>query len=165
MGSLYLGQLIGFLTAVLGFLLFAYVRENRRDQDDVIEAYLLDIKRNTDRKEHRISKKLTTIGRARSRDIDVCIPKGTISELHAQIEYRNGNFYLTDLRSLNGTYLNGAKEKVTGQTYMRHGDIIEFGDCMLKFVVPEKVKQKVRHSYRDSYEDLHNRTVFKASSD
>ena len=92
MESLFSGQLVGILVAVLGVLLIAYMRQGKKDQDSVTEAYLLDMRNATGQREFKIDQNLTTIGRLNGKSTDICIARNTISEAHAQIEYRNGNF-------------------------------------------------------------------------
>ena len=157
----YSEQLVGIFTAALGVLFAIYIRKNRRfqpGQEEVIEAYLVDMENITDRKEHRICKKLTTIGRMKRKDIDICVAGTTISSAHAQIEYRNGNFYLMDLRSSNGTYLNSGKEKITGEVYLKDGDTIIFDKYKFRFVIPRQSRQRVKQLDEESY----NHTILRA---
>ena len=73
---------------------------------------------------HRVN-----IGRSASND--VVIDSDSISRLHAQI-YRNrdGGFSITDMDSLNGTYVNDAK--IEGTQPVGLGDIITFGKVKAK---------------------------------
>jgi FHA domain len=48
-----------------------------------------------------------------------------VSQLHARVFRRDGSFYVEDLGSTNGTYLN--KRKVTAPVAIRKGDKIQFG--------------------------------------
>lgn len=108
-------------------------------------AMLLDEGSVTDRVSHEIKKRVTRIGRAEEEspvgqpDMDIAIPKGTVSSLHATIEYRDLGFYLVDQRSLNGTYLNG--KKVTGETRLKSGDEIAFDRYKFKFLLPGQGEQ------------------------
>ena len=74
-------------------------------EDGLPKAQLQDILKVTDKSIHSITKKSMNIGRKPEVN-DIVIPNKTISKQHARIDYRNGMFYLTDLRSANGTYLN-----------------------------------------------------------
>lgn len=49
-----------------------------------------------------------------------------ISRLHAQIEYKEGSYYIKDLGSSNGTYLNGVKLEVEQPYLIEDGDKIAF---------------------------------------
>jgi len=55
-----------------------------------------------------INKDRFTIGRLGSM-VDHVIPDGTIGKLHAEIITRDGDYYLIDLNSKNGTYINGER--------------------------------------------------------
>lgn len=67
---------------------------------------------------------VTTLGRVP--DNDVSFPgDANVSRFHAEIERRNGEYFLIDLGSSNGTTVNG--KKVTGETYLSPGDIIMLG--------------------------------------
>ncbi|MBN1501141.1 MAG: GGDEF domain-containing protein [Spirochaetes bacterium] len=64
----------------------------------------------------------------RSTFCDVVLNDKRISRKHASIEYKNGFFILTDLKSLNGTWYQG--EKIT-QVHLREGDSFRIADCNL----------------------------------
>ena len=89
------------------------------DEDDSSHGVLHDVS-SGDR--HRLSKSVTTLGRRA--DCDVVIDEKTISGQHAQISRRAGLFYVTDLRSTNGTFLN--EQRVEGEVLLRAGDVLRF---------------------------------------
>jgi pSer/pThr/pTyr-binding forkhead associated (FHA) protein len=53
------------------------------------------------------------------------------SRMHCKIQAQEDGFYLTDLESMNGTYLNG--EKVRELVKLEHGDLIKIGDTLFTF--------------------------------
>ena len=53
------------------------------------------------------------------------------SRMHCKIQCQEDGFYLTDLESMNGTYLNG--EKVRELVKLEHGDLIKIGDTLFTF--------------------------------
>ena len=57
----------------------------------------------------KVEKDSFVIGR--SGQCDVVITHESISRRHCQIEYRNGDFYVTDLGSINGVSVDGEKIK------------------------------------------------------
>lgn len=61
----------------------------------------------------------------RGKDADVTIDNAAISRHHARFEYRNGIYLLTDLGSLNGTFINGKKIEAT--VPLTESDMIEIG--------------------------------------
>lgn len=53
-----------------------------------------------------------------------------VSTEHAQLDWHDGRWWLTDLQSRNGTLLNG--RLVTAPTGLRYGDVIAIGDVELQ---------------------------------
>lgn len=62
---------------------------------------------------------------------EVVLDDGAISRRHAQILESHGSYFLEDLRSRNGTQLNG--QAVRGRTELRDGDEIQICDFRLRF--------------------------------
>src|SRR5687767_158454 len=58
------------------------------------------------------------------------LPKGNVSKHHARLLFRDGRFIVTDLKSTNGTYVNG--RKIAQATIVREGDKIYIGDFVLR---------------------------------
>jgi len=73
----------------------------------------------------------TSIGRTRKNDI--CIPAPFMSKVHARIFFADGDFYIEDLGSTNGTMVNG---KYVGNytVPLKSGDKIGFGDIKFVFI-------------------------------
>src|SRR5262245_60386096 len=69
-----------------------------------------------------------TIGRGLNNDI--ILEDTRVSRHHAQLRYRSKRFWVADLSSTNGTYVNG--EQVEEQA-LRDGDIISLGGLELTF--------------------------------
>jgi hypothetical protein len=64
------------------------------------------------------------IGRSLSSDLRLV--HATVSRMHAVLARTpDGGWTLTDLASMNGTYVNGAR--VAGTIEVRHGDLVQFG--------------------------------------
>ncbi len=66
----------------------------------------------------------------RVQDNDVMLPKGNVSKHHARLMLRDGRVIVTDLKSTNGTYVNG--RKIAQATIVRTGDKINIGDFVLR---------------------------------
>ncbi|MBK7580290.1 MAG: FHA domain-containing protein [Myxococcales bacterium] len=69
------------------------------------------------------------IGRHPANDIQLL--DSVASKVHCRIERRGDAHYLRDLRSLNGTYLNG--QRVRGECRLHHRDVIAVGSTTLRF--------------------------------
>ncbi len=54
-----------------------------------------------------------------------------VSRKHAQIEVRNGSYWIEDLNSKNGTKVNGTL--IQGPTQLKPGDRIDIGPCQILF--------------------------------
>jgi hypothetical protein len=70
---------------------------------------------------------VTVIGRHSS--CTVRLDDAFISTEHAQLTWEQGRWWITDLKSTNGTRVNG--KPVTAPTGLRYGDVIELGDVRL----------------------------------
>ncbi len=60
---------------------------------------------------------------------DVVLPVGSISREHARIELTNDGYYLEDLASLNGTFLNG--QRLSGRSRLSDNDRIQLYEIVL----------------------------------
>ncbi len=81
---------------------------------------------------YRINGKGVIIGR--SKDCDICINHKFVSVEHFQVWYDEGCWYLGDMGSKNGTYLNGTRIK--NVKVLQSGDSIAFGG--LEFIFREE---------------------------
>jgi adenylate cyclase len=59
-----------------------------------------------------------------------------VSRNHAMIQMKDGEFYLIDMDSANGSFVNG--RKLTGPTALQHGDRLAFGKSRLAFRNPAR---------------------------
>lgn len=75
--------------------------------------------------------RLMTIGRNPSNSI--VLPSPTVSQFHAEVEKVGQRYRVRDLRSSNGTFVNG--ESVNGESWVQIGDAIQIGP--FRFVVDE----------------------------
>lgn len=75
---------------------------------------------------------VVTIGR--HPDSVVVLPNASVSSQHATIEMRDGTFYVQDLKSSNGTRVNGA---VIEEATLNDGDRVAFGDINSVFYAAE----------------------------
>src|SRR5271156_2560946 len=75
------------------------------------------------------------VGRVQGNDL--MLPKGNVSKHHARLLFRDGRFIVTDLKSTNGTYVNG--RKISQATIVREGDKIYIGDFVLRIETGQSV--------------------------
>ncbi|GAB4400712.1 MAG: hypothetical protein OHK0053_22610 [Microscillaceae bacterium] len=78
----------------------------------------------------RLNKPTITIGRAANNDI--AIPEQTVSSKHATITVQNGSFFINDLGSTNGTFVNGSR---IDSKILKSGDLIKFGAAQARFEI------------------------------
>ena len=67
----------------------------------------------------------------RSKDADVQIEDRYSSSIHARLFSREGHHFVEDMRSTNGTTLNGAA--LNGEAELVDGDTIQIGDTVFRF--------------------------------
>src|SRR5580698_5110987 len=72
------------------------------------------------------------VGRVQGNDL--MLAKGNVSKHHARLLFRDGRFIVTDLKSTNGTYVNG--RKIAQATIVREGDKIYIGDFVIRLESP-----------------------------
>lgn len=63
-------------------------------------------------------------------DSTLCLPSRTVSSRHAEITSSGDALQLRDLRSTNGTYVNG--ERLDGEKLLGQDDLIQFADIALR---------------------------------
>ncbi|MFP4697754.1 MAG: DUF6382 domain-containing protein [Eubacteriales bacterium] len=68
-----------------------------------------------------------------SSQVDYVIDNPTISRIHAKIIQNSNEYYLIDLNSRNGTFINGKRINNGGKELIRVGDIIKFSDRTYTF--------------------------------
>ncbi len=98
-------------------------------KDEKFKAYLLEIEGEDKGKIFEIKAPFSIIGRKYG---NIIIEDEMISKKHAQIDIiAEDIFYIKDLASTNGTYING--KKISYQK-LEEGDLIKVGGTTLKFL-------------------------------
>lgn len=69
----------------------------------------------------------------RDDDCDFSMDDQTVSSQHARLSYRKQQWWLEDLASTNGTYLNG--EVVSAPVVVTHGDALRLGHLEVKLEI------------------------------
>lgn len=87
---------------------------------------------------HFLEKDETVLGRDLGNDIPV--PDPEISRRHARFIHRPEGYYVEDLGSTNGTFVNGVR--ISAPQLLKHGDLITLAEnTVLVFQSPEGVQQ------------------------
>src|SRR5436305_5685567 len=81
---------------------------------------------------HVLKDETTTIGRFKGNTI--LIEDSSISLMHAKITRKDGQFYLKDLNSTNGTIVNG---QPIGEARLRDHDRVRFAEITTEFVMED----------------------------
>lgn len=79
---------------------------------------------------YRLGRTISVVGRRENNEVFLDDPN--ISRVHAQIEFLDGAYQLSDLGSLNGTYVN---DKRVSKATLQSGDQIRIGKTELEFRV------------------------------
>lgn len=98
-----------------------------------------------------------TIGRGNEND--VVLDSDSVSRRHARIEMRGASYYLSDMNSTNGTYVN---DDPVQEQRLGRGDQIKIGDTILKFLSGSDIESQYHETiYRmtimDGLTGIHNK--------
>ena len=100
---------------------------NQLNNRDEIVAFLISDEENKNEK-ITINKDEYIIGRLKQK-VDYPIQNGTVGKIHAKINYIEKEFYITDLESKNGTYLNGERLNSLEKYKLKDGDNVTFSNA------------------------------------
>lgn len=81
------------------------------------------------------SKPEITFGRVQGNDI--VLPRGNVSKRHARLVIKEGKMIIVDLKSTNGTFVNG--RRITSPLVIRDTDSVQIGDLALRCSIEEEV--------------------------
>ncbi len=79
----------------------------------------------------------TVVGRDEA--CEVCVCEDSISRRHAEIAFDGHNYYVQDLGSTNGTFVNDAR---VSSSRLNSGDRMRFGNHIYKFITLDGVESK-----------------------
>lgn len=93
----------------------------------------------------------------------IVIDLDNVSRRHAQVVERRGKFFVNDLGSTNGTYLND--EEVHGELLLRSGDFLKIGSAIFKFLSGGNIEQQYHEEIYtlticDGLTQVHNKRYF-----
>ena len=100
------------------------------DTDFTMDKINLDIINGTDdEKCFEIKQFPTSIGRSPENDVEISLDE-FVSQKHCTIFEEDSDFYVADLRSSNGTYLNN--ELIKKSKKLKTGDVIQIGNTKIR---------------------------------
>ena len=91
-------------------------------------AVLEVVRGNLPEKIHFLRPRAYTIGRARHNDLS--LTEGSISKVHAKLDWQDGKFFIEDQGSLHGVYVNAAKVQ---RVELQPGAQVQLGNVTLRF--------------------------------
>ncbi len=80
----------------------------------------------------------------------VTVDMDNVSRRHAQVTQRGGRYFVKDLGSTNGTYLND--EEIREEQPLRNGDLVKIGSAIFKFLSGNNIEQQY-------YEEIYSLTI------
>ncbi|HTJ43315.1 MAG TPA: SpoIIE family protein phosphatase [Kofleriaceae bacterium] len=103
----------------------------------------------------------------RRSDCQVFVPDMRVSRQHARIRRENGRFWIEDLGSNNGTYVNG--NRIQQASDLRHEDEITIANNRIRVEMPETTTGRAKSEGFDSHVTIvdvgQSSAVFKARDD
>src|SRR6266436_7599212 len=70
----------------------------------------------------------------------------SVANRHAIIRYKRGRYYVVDLKSDEGTFLNG--RRIRRKHELKHGDVLRFGGAApYRFIDPDALKRRRLRRY------------------
>jgi signal transduction histidine kinase/pSer/pThr/pTyr-binding forkhead associated (FHA) protein len=122
-------------------------------------AYLIIKSEQLGTKRFALGEAAIFVGRAS--DKDICLKDLTVSNSHAKLTQEGGHFRIRDLRSTNGTFVNG--EQVT-EKILANGDRITIGSTVMTFVDEREAPKpetppKQSIAAESNFDDLFSNTV------
>lgn len=80
----------------------------------------------------QIEKEMCVLGK--NPRVKLYLDKDTISQFHAKFDYREGCYYLEDMNSTNGTFVNDEVLNYKEKKVLSPGDLIRFADVKYRFL-------------------------------
>jgi two-component system cell cycle response regulator len=111
-------------------------------------------------KQYPLSAEETVIGRGA--EADIALDMDNVSRRHARVLNRRDGFFVEDLKSTNGTFVNDFEVKLER---LRNGDLIKIGGAILKFLQGGNIEalfheEIYRMTIVDGLTQVHNKRYF-----
>jgi diguanylate cyclase (GGDEF)-like protein len=102
---------------------------------------------------HALSDKPLFVGRGE--DCDVRVLDTSVSRRHARIEKIGDDYFVLDMQSTNGTYVNDKQSLPGDPIPMRDGDYLRVGNCIFRYLASGNVEA-------DYHEEIYRLTIVDA---
>jgi diguanylate cyclase (GGDEF)-like protein len=102
---------------------------------------------------HTLSEKPLIVGRGE--DCDIRVLDTSVSRRHVRIEKIGDEFYVLDMQSTNGTYVNDKQSLPGDPIPMRDGDYVRVGNCIFRYLASGNVEA-------DYHEEIYRLTIVDA---
>jgi hypothetical protein len=137
------GVLLLFLRALMAVALYAFLglglyllwRDLRRQSELLAARQFPPLSLRLASETHGRAYTQPELFLGRGSTCDFIVDDPTVSLQHARLVFRQGQWWLDDLASTNGTFLNG--EPVQGGALVTHQDEIRLGQAGLVVTIPE----------------------------
>lgn len=102
---------------------------------------------------HTLSDKPLIVGRGE--DCDIRVLDTSVSRRHVRIEKIGDDYYVLDMQSTNGTYVNDKQSLPGDPIPMRDGDYLRVGNCIFRYLASGNVET-------DYHEEIYRLTIVDA---
>lgn len=76
----------------------------------------------------------------RHQDAEILLQSTDISRKHAALLFRDDHIWVKDLKSTNGTFVNGERVEQEQEIELHDGDMLQFASFMFMILAPERYK-------------------------
>ena len=76
----------------------------------------------------------------RHQDAEILLQSTDISRKHAALLFRDDHIWVKDLKSTNGTFVNGERVEQEQEMELHDGDMLQFASFMFMILAPERYK-------------------------
>jgi two-component system, cell cycle response regulator len=91
----------------------------------------------------------------RGEDCDIRILDTSVSRRHVRVERIDGEFFVLDMQSTNGTYVNDRQSVAGEPSILRDGDYLRVGNCIYRYLASGNVEA-------DYHEEIYRLTIVDA---